>query len=400
MNATEGTGARVTGDWIAAGPVQAVCRVLTEAGHRALLVGGCVRNDLLGAPVADIDIATDARPEAVMQLAEAAGLKAIPTGIEHGTVTVVAEGQPHEITTFRRDVDTDGRHATVAFTDDVAADAARRDFTMNALYAEPDGQIIDPLDGLPDLRARRVRFVGDAGARLREDYLRALRFFRFHAWYGDAQAGLDPEALAAIAANLDGLPHLSVERITAEMLKLLAAPDPVPAVAAMAQAGVLTTLFGGGGIRTLGPLVHHEAALGLAPDPILRLAALGVPGIERHLRLSKAQAARLTLYVEAAPGTEGAAALGYRNGVDQALAILALRAALFETVPLENARQDAETGAAATFPLKAADLMPDLTGPALGAALKRAESDWIASGFALDKPALIARAKADPDAKG
>ena len=207
---------RITEDWITAEATQKVCAALTDDGAQALFVGGCVRNALLGVPVSDIDISTDARPERVMTLAEQAGLKAIPTGIEHGTITVVSHGLPHEITTFRRDVETDGRRAVVAFSDKVEEDAARRDFTMNALYAQPDGTILDPLNGLPDLQARHVRFIGNAQARIREDYLRSLRFFRFHAWYGDAEAGFDTDALAAISSNLDGLAGLSRERVGAE----------------------------------------------------------------------------------------------------------------------------------------------------------------------------------------
>nr|MDA3889890.1 CCA tRNA nucleotidyltransferase [Allgaiera sp.] len=216
---------KITGAWLTRPETRAVCAALTGAGHRALFVGGCVRNALLGVAVADIDIATDAAPETVTILAENAGLKAVPTGIDHGTITVVSGGIAHEVTTFRRDVETFGRHATVAFTADPAEDAARRDFTMNALYATPEGEVLDPLGGLPDLQARRLRFVGDPASRIREDYLRILRFFRFHAWYGDQQEGLDPEGIAACAENLDGLAGLSRERIGTEMRKLLSAPD-------------------------------------------------------------------------------------------------------------------------------------------------------------------------------
>ena len=237
---------RITGDWITRESTQALMKALNDAGHKALFVGGCVRNALLGVPVADVDIATDALPEEVMRIALAAKMKPVPTGIDHGTVTVVSGSIPHEVTTFRKDVETDGRRAVVAFATDVADDAHRRDLTINALYALADGTLVDPLGGLPDLKARRVRFIEDAEARIREDYLRALRFFRFHAYYGDPAAGMDPEALAAIAANLDGLDTLSRERVGAELLNLLAAPDPAPAVAAMAQTGALAG-FGGCG---------------------------------------------------------------------------------------------------------------------------------------------------------
>lgn len=219
---------RITEDWLTNPATQAVCAALEAGGAQALFVGGCVRNALMGVPVSDIDISTDAVPERVIVLAEAAGIKAVPTGIDHGTVTLIKDGIPHEVTTFRKDVETDGRRAVVAYSTCIEEDAARRDFTMNALYARSDGTVLDPLGGLPDLRARRVRFIGDAGDRIREDYLRSLRYFRFHALYGCDELGFDPEALAAIAGNLDGLATLSRERVGAELLKLLSAPDPAP----------------------------------------------------------------------------------------------------------------------------------------------------------------------------
>ncbi|MBY0397298.1 MAG: CCA tRNA nucleotidyltransferase, partial [Thermoleophilia bacterium] len=219
---------RITGDWITADHVQAVLAAIERGGHRALLVGGCVRNDLLGLPVTDIDIATDAPPARVAELASGAGLRCVPTGIDHGTVTVIAEGRPHEVTTFRRDVETDGRRAVVAFSERLEDDASRRDFTMNALYADRGGAVLDPVGGIGDLRARRVRFVGNPAERIREDYLRILRFFRFHAAYGDVSAGLDAEALAACAGLAAGIDGLSRERVGQEMRKLLSARDPSP----------------------------------------------------------------------------------------------------------------------------------------------------------------------------
>ena len=223
---------KIGGDWAGAAPTQALLAALVAAGGEGFFVGGCVRNALMGRPVADIDIATALHPEAVSKAATAAGFRVVPTGIDHGTVTVIAGHVPHEVTTFRRDVETDGRRAVVAYSGDMAEDAARRDFTMNALYARADGTVIDPLGGLPDLLAHRVRFVGNAPARIREDYLRILRFFRFHAHYGDPEGGLDPEGLAACAELAGGLSGLSAERVSAELAKLLSAPDPAPSVAA------------------------------------------------------------------------------------------------------------------------------------------------------------------------
>lgn len=224
----------------------------------------------------DLDISTNAHPETVSKLSRKAGFHAVPTGIEHGTVTVVADSHPFEVTTWRKDVETDGRRAVVAFADRLEDDARRRDFTMNALYAAPDGQIIDPLGGLQDLLARKVRFIDDAHDRIREDYLRILRFFRFHAWYGDADAGLDPDALAAISELSDGIDTLSRERVGSEVVKLLAAPDPAPSIAAMAGSGVLARIMPGLDATALPILVHFEQDRGVAPDAMRRLAVLGV----------------------------------------------------------------------------------------------------------------------------
>ena len=373
---------RIAGEWLQAPTTQRVCAALTEAGHQAFLVGGCVRNALLGHPVADIDIATDAPPDAVTALATAAGLHPVPTGIVHGTVTVVADGHPFEVTTFRRDVETFGRHAVVAFSTDIAEDAARRDFTMNALYARADGRVVDPLGGLPDLLARRVRFVGDPELRIAEDYLRILRFFRIHAWYGDPAAGLDPEGLAACAAAQDGLAQLSRERVGAEIAKLLAAPDPSPAVAAMAAAGILARVLPGADPRTLGPLVHLEAEAGAAPRWQRRLAALRwQPDWADALRLSKADARALRTTAAALDAGEPPAATAYRHGPDAARDAALIGAARLGEPPPAGLEAELARGAAAVFPLAATEL--GLSGPALGQALERLETAWIASDFAL-----------------
>lgn len=378
---------RLTGDWLTDPAAQSVCAALEQGGHQALFVGGCVRNGLLSMPVGDIDIATDATPETVIALATAAGLKSVPTGIDHGTITVIAQGRPHEVTTFRRDVDTDGRHATVAFSTRIADDAARRDFTMNALYARPDGTLVDPLGGLPDLRARHVRFVGQPEQRIREDYLRILRFFRFTAWYGDPALGMDAEGLAACAAGIDGLSGLSKERIGAEFRKLLSAPDPAPAMASMAQTGILAALLPGTDPRALAPLIHLEGG-----EPIRwlrRLAALGGADATDALRLSRAESRDLaTLRAEIAT-TSPPAPLAYRHGAALAADTLLLRAALLEQPLPTGWQDDVARGAAARFPVTAADL-PGLVGPALGQELKRLEKAWLASDLRLTRSQLLA----------
>ncbi|KXF88699.1 CCA tRNA nucleotidyltransferase [Phaeobacter inhibens] len=380
---------RVKAKWLEDPAVQHVCEVLTKGGAEVYFVGGCVRNALLGVPVSDLDLSTNVAPQRVMTLAEEAGIKAVPTGIDHGTVTLVYRGTPYEITTFRRDVATDGRRAVVAFADRIEEDAARRDFTMNALYARPDGGLVDPLNGLPDLRVRLVRFIGSAAQRIREDYLRSLRYFRFHAWYGNSDAGFDPDALSAIAENLDGIGSLSRERVGSEVLKLLAAPDPAPAIAVMRQVGLLSLILPGSDDRALGPLIHLEGDM--SADPLCRLAALGGDAPWEALRLSKSQAADVRLLRAGAEGTDGPATLAYHHGVSKARNVMLLRSALFEAPIAPDLETEITKGAAAVFPLSAKDLMPDLQGPALGVALKSLQKDWIRSGFMLDRDALLKR---------
>ena len=377
---------KVSGSWMAHPATQGVCAALVAAGYRALFVGGCVRNALLDVPVADVDIATDALPEIVSTIAENAGCKVIPTGIDHGTVTVVAGGIAHEVTTFRRDVETDGRRAVVAFSTRIEEDAMRRDFTMNALYAEADGTVIDPLGGLPDLLARRLRFVGQAEARIGEDYLRILRFFRFHAWYGDASEGIDPEGLAACAALSAGIETLSPERVGAEMRKLLAAPDPGPSLGAMAQAGVLARVLPGAEARAVPVLVHLEAAR--PPHWLRRLAVLGGEDPTDLWRLSRAESRDFGKVRDALQEDLSPAALGWMLG-SLAEHVMLARAAMIGMAPPEGWEQEVARGQSAVFPVTASDLMPGLQGPALGARLKALEAQWLQSNLRATKETLL-----------
>jgi poly(A) polymerase len=378
---------RITGDWITANPLQTVLGLLSAGGHQALLVGGCVRNALLGEPVGDIDIATDAPPLRVMDLAGRDGLRVVPTGVDHGTVTVIADGQPHEVTTFRRDVTTDGRRATVAFTSDVAEDAARRDFTMNAIYADASGQVLDPIGGIADLLARKVRFVGDPVSRISEDFLRILRFFRFYAIYGLPDDGPDNEGLAACAALSAGIETISKERIGQEMRKLLSARDPSPAVAAMQASGVLGRILPGADSRALARLVHLEGSVGI--DPIRRLAAIGGQNAESALRLSRDETAHLSLLRSCIESGSGPKELAYRWGSDIAHDVLILSAALTGKALPVSMDRDILIGASAQFPVRATDLMPALQGRALGQRLSDLEGRWIASGFTLSRDGLL-----------
>lgn len=378
----------VSGDWLTRPATQALCAALQAGSHRVLFVGGCVRNALLGELVGDLDLATDALPEKVVRLVEAAGFKAIPTGIDHGTVTVLAGGLPHEITTFRRDVQTDGRHAVVAYSTDVAQDAARRDFTMNALYADPSGEVVDPLGGLPDLRARRLRFVGEPSQRIREDYLRILRFFRFSATYGDPALGMDAEGLAACAELADGIDGLSRERIGAEMRKLLSARDPAPALASMAASGVLRHVLSGADPRYVAPLVHLEA--GAPPHWQRRLVVLGGQDWDSALRLSRSEQGLMARLRDQVGNALSPAALGWRLGPEAGADAVLARAAVLESPLPDDWKADVARGAASRFPVTAADLMPALAGPALGAKLAELESRWLASDLRLSRDDLLA----------
>lgn len=374
----------IGGAWLADTRTQTVLALLSDAGHQAFVVGGCVRNALLGVAVTDVDIATDARPERVMELAQAAGVRAVPTGLAHGTITLVVDGHGFEVTTFRRDVHTHGRHATVAFASDVAQDAARRDFTMNALYADARGHVTDPLGGMADLRARRVRFVGNARARIHEDYLRILRFFRFHAQYGDPAQGLDADALDACARGAHGMGQLSAERIGAEMRKLLGAPDPAPAIAAMAHCGVLAQVIAGADTQALPRLIHLEGDM--PPRWLRRLLVLG--GNSDRLRLTRAESRHLGQMHAAIATLQTAAQLGYRLGTDLGADVIVARAALMESPLPPDWQAELRRGGAARFPVRACDL-PHLQGRDLGACLKALEDRWLASDLVLTRKELL-----------
>lgn len=378
---------RIRGDWIKAPEARRACAAVQNAGFQIFFVGGCVRNDLLGAQISDLDLSTNARPEQVIQAAKQAGLRTIPTGIDHGTVTIIVNQEPFEVTTFRKDVETDGRRAVVAFADNLHDDARRRDFTMNAVYATPEGKVIDPLGGLSDLQARRVRFIDDADTRIREDHLRSLRFFRFNAWYGDPQAGLDADGLAAIASNLDGLASLSKERVGAEMIKLLAAPDPSISLAAMDHTGVLGRVLPGATPKLLPVLIHAEQRH--PPSALRRLAVLGGENAASHLRLSRRMASRLALLRAEMGLLTPLAELAYRHDAELAADIALLRCAQTGVLPDDQVWAAIEKGAEAHFPIRSNDLMPQYSGAALGEELRRLERLWIKSDFSLSREALL-----------
>ena len=359
-----------------------------ESGARLFYVGGCIRNAVMGVAATDIDLTSDAVPDQMRRIAQARGIRVIDTGADHGTLTFVLGGKSYEITTFRKDIATDGRHAEVAFGTSLEDDAARRDFTMNALYAEASGQVVDPLEGLADAQARRLRFIGEPQARITEDYLRILRFFRFWAWYGDPLEGVDAPALAACAALQSGLDPISKERISTELLKLLAAPDPAPALAAMEAAGILGRVLPGASARPVSLLVHLEQ--GHAPDALRRLACLGGEAVQECLRLSNVQARQVEALRYHGQNTSKALAHGYALGAAQGWSSWLLRAAWTEHRVTESEHEAVRRGAQSMCPVSAAELMPKYQGPALGEALKRAQDIWIARDMQITKDEILA----------
>jgi len=368
-------------------------------------VGGCVRNTLLNEPVSDIDLATILEPEEILARLEAAGLRSVPTGIEHGTITAIVDHQPFEITTLRSDVSTDGRRATVAFTRDWREDAKRRDFTMNAIYADPDGTLFDPLSGIADAAARRVIFIGDANERLREDYLRILRFFRFGAQYG---AGLVDEAgLQACIANADGLNQLSGERIQSELFKLLAAPAVLPIIKLMVDSRILAKLLPGfQSMKTLEALATIEEKTHREPDAILRLSSLLVgSGIDpaalaERLKLSNtvssrlgaalAPSAELNIYTDENDLKRQFYAVSQESAADQVLLSWAIDQQ-GDQEAYERALRIAETWERPVFPLKGKDIL-DLgveEGSEVGDVLAAMKEWWIYRDFAPDRDSLL-----------
>jgi poly(A) polymerase len=379
--------------WLEDGPVARLLALLDRDGEEARVVGGAVRNALLGLPVAEVDVATTALPQEVVRRVTAAGCKAIPTGVEHGTVTVIIEHQPVEVTTLRQDVETFGRKARVAFGRDWRADAERRDFTINALSASANGTVYDYVGGLADIAARKVHFIGDAPRRIEEDYLRILRFFRFHAFFGEGPP--DAVGLLACIRARGGLAILARERVRMEMLKLLLAPHAAPTLAVMAEAGLLGEVLGGVPLlASLENVAKIEALCGMAPDAVRRLGALGVLVKEDAERL--AQPLEMWWRVTPPTGEQAARALLYRLGAraftDQVLVAWARSpAGVADSAWCELATLP-QRWTAPIFPLKAADFIRRgmAQGPALGAALRAAETAWIAADFPAERAALEA----------
>lgn len=391
--------------WMTASETQTVFAALTADGARVRFVGGCVRDAVLGIPIKDIDLATDDPPDVVIALLDRAGLKSVPTGIAHGTVTALAQGRHFEVTTLRKDVETDGRHARVAFTDDWAGDAARRDFTFNALYCDLDGTLYDPEHGLDDARAGRVRFVGDPDRRIEEDRLRILRFFRFNAWFG--QGDPDPDGLAACRAGADGLAELSAERIRVEILRLLEAPDPAPILELMGEQGILAPLLPQATrFPRLDRMVKIETGLGIE-DPVRRLGALldsdgaGMVAVSGRLRLSNLERDRLAALLGCGVGLDPEATgpetrrahyqLGDPLFVDTALLRWAEGGAGTDAPAWQAFIRDAQGRELPVFPIRGADALKlgVPAGPRVGELLARVERWWVDGDFSAGREACL-----------
>ncbi len=394
-------------DWFRQKGVRAVFAALSRDGHEARIVGGALRNALMGLPIHEIDFAVTAPPEEVIRLAGQAKLKAVPTGIDHGTITVIVDGAPFEVTTLRQDVETHGRHATVAFTRDWAADAARRDFTMNALYAGADGRIHDPLGGLPDLRARRVRFIGSARERIREDYLRILRFFRFTAAYNEGPP--DADGLAACIEERGGLARLSAERVHAELMRILVTRRPLLALEPMAETGILIAILGGVvRLAHFERLAMLEAQIEIEAAPPRRLGALAVmieedaARLAKRLRLSKAETVRLEAIAALEPVLQPARSerraraalyrIGERAYRDRVLIAWARAGGDPANRGWRQLYELPDRWTPPVFPLKGQDLIASglKAGPNVGRRLRALEAKWIASDFALSRDDMLA----------
>lgn len=403
--------------WFNDPALKRVFSLLNADGGEGRVVGGAVRNSLMGLDVSDIDVATTLTPDVVIERANQAGIKAVPTGVEHGTVTLVIDRKPFEVTTLRADVETDGRRATVAFSTDWQTDAERRDLTINALYVGENGEVVDLVGGLADIEKRNIRFIGDAATRIKEDYLRILRFFRFFAYYGSGRP--DADGLRAAAAARSKLSTLSAERVWSEMRKLLSAEDPGRALLWMRTVGALTEILPETekwGIDAIPALIATEKALGWTPDPLLRLAAIVPPdakrleGMAARLKLANAEAAVFKAWANAAPLNDEMSMaafdrLLYRNGAEGIITRLKLALAvargkaegdmaeMARSARLNRLLDHAGAWVKPSFPVNGGDVMAAgiSSGRQVGETLAALEYQWVEENFASDRATLLAR---------
>ena len=380
---------KLENNWLNQASAQCLSKAFKNYGYQALFVGGCVRNSILKVPVTDIDMATDALPETIIKISKENNFKFILTGLTHGTITIIIDKIAYQITTFRNDITNDGRHAKVEFTTSLLLDASRRDLTINAIYCDSYGKIIDPLNVLEDLNNRVIKFIGDPNKRIAEDYLRILRFFRFQAIYGNEMLEINVPALAACQEHKSKLATLSKERITSELRKLFLSNNPTRTIIKMTDTGILNQLFKNCSINSFISYIEAEKKYKIKINWIGRLLSLQGSNIEEVLTLTR-QELKMIKYTKKAIGQNVPIfEFSYYNGIDYGIMYLLLQHGMKKTTLNKILINKVSSIVTRKFPVTAKDLMPKLKGKKLGDELKKLESQWVKSDFTLNKNQLL-----------
>ena len=378
--------------WLRNPSAQKLSKLYKSFGYQVLFVGGCVRNTILKMPVTDIDLATDAQPEEIIKIAKENNIRFVPTGLAHGTITLIIDNKNYQITTFRTDFDHDGRYAKVEFTESLLLDASRRDLTINALYCNHVGEVIDPLNGLDDIKKQKIKFIGNPNERIKEDNLRILRFFRFQAIYGNNNLEIDSIALEACHNHKSKLAALSKERITSELRKILSAPNPLEVIIKMNETGVLNELFQNVSIDSLEAYLKTEEKFKININWLGRLLSLQVTQEEESLKLTRCEFKFLKQTKSAIENQIHVLEFSYYNGVENGKIYSILQNFRHNIILSKNLLNQINSLATKKFPITAKDLMPEIRGKKLGEALRSLEDRWIKSNFTLSKKDLLAEA--------
>ena len=376
--------------WLRNPSAQKLSKLYKSFGYQVLFVGGCVRNTILKMPVTDIDLATDAQPEEIIKIAKENNIRFVPTGLAHGTITLIIDNKNYQITTFRTDFDHDGRYAKVEFTESLLLDASRRDLTINALYCNHVGEVIDPLNGLDDIKKQKIKFIGNPNERIKEDNLRILRFFRFQAIYGNKNLEIDSIALEACHNHKSKLAALSKERITSELRKILSAPNPLEVIIKMNETGVLNELFQKVSIDSLEAYLKTEEKFKININWLGRLLSLQVTQKEESLKLTRCEFKFLKQTKSAIENQIHVLEFSYYNGVENGKIYSILQNFRHNIILSKNLLNQINSLATKKFPITAKDLMPEIRGKKLGEALRSLEDRWIKSNFTLSKKELLA----------
>ena len=378
--------------WLRNPSAQKLSKLYKSFGYQVLFVGGCVRNTILKMPVTDIDLATDAQPEEIIKIAKENNIRFVPTGLAHGTITLIIDNKNYQITTFRTDFDHDGRYAKVEFTESLLLDASRRDLTINALYCNHVGEVIDPLNGLDDIKKQKIKFIGNPNERIKEDNLRILRFFRFQAIYGNKNLEIDSIALEACHNHKSKLAALSKERITSELRKILSASNPLEVIIKMNETGVLNELFQKVSIDSLEAYLKTEEKFKININWLGRLLSLQVTQEKESLKLTRCEFKFLKQTKSAIENQIHVLEFSYYNGVENGKIYSILQNFRHNIILSKNLLNQINSLATKKFPITAKDLMPEIRGKKLGEALRSLEDRWIKSNFTLSKIELLAEA--------